>query len=183
VSAGVVAVGEIGDKTQLLALVLAARLRKPLPIVAGIVVATLANHALAGWLGNLLRAALPPAALAWVVALSFFAVAAWALKPDTLDNDKPPPVSRWGVFGVTTIAFFLAEIGDKTQVATIVLAARFDDLLAVILGTTAGMLLANVPVVLAGKLASERIPFRAVRVVAALLFAAMGVYALLAPVG
>jgi putative Ca2+/H+ antiporter (TMEM165/GDT1 family) len=181
VSAGVVALGEIGDKTQLLALVLAARFRKPLPIVAGILVATLANHALAGWLGNLIRGALPPDALRWVVALSFFAVAAWALKPDKLDDDEPPPASRWGVFGVTVVAFFLAEIGDKTQVATIVLAARFESLAAVVVGTTLGMLLANVPVVLVGKAASARIPFRAVRVVAALLFAAMGVYALLAP--
>jgi Ca2+/H+ antiporter, TMEM165/GDT1 family len=184
VSVGVVALGEIGDKTQLLALVLAARYRKPLPIVAGILVATLANHALAGWLGNLVRAALPPDTLRWVVALSFFAVAAWALKPDKLDDDDaPPPMSRWGVFGVTTVAFFLAEIGDKTQIATIVLAARFESLAAVVFGTTIGMLVANVPVVLVGKAASARIPFRAVRVVAALLFAAMGVYALVAPAG
>jgi putative Ca2+/H+ antiporter (TMEM165/GDT1 family) len=180
VSTGVVALGEIGDKTQLLALMLAARFRRPLPIVAGILVATLANHALAGWLGNLARAALPPDVLRWAVALSFFAVAAWALKPDSLDDAAPPPASRWGVFGVTVVAFFLAEIGDKTQVATIVLAARFDALLAVILGTTLGMLIANVPVVLVGKAAAERIPFRAVRVVAALIFAALGVYALVA---
>jgi putative Ca2+/H+ antiporter (TMEM165/GDT1 family) len=180
VSAGVVALGEIGDKTQLLALLLSARFRKPLPIIAGILVATLANHALAGWLGNLAREALPPDLLRWIVALSFFAVALWALKPDTLE-EKEPPASRWGVFGVTVVAFFLAEIGDKTQVATIVLAARFESLAAVVLGTTLGMLLANVPVVLLGKAASARIPFRAVRVVAALIFAALGVYALLAP--
>jgi putative Ca2+/H+ antiporter (TMEM165/GDT1 family) len=180
-STGVVALGEIGDKTQLLALLLSARFRKPLPIVAGILVATLANHALAGWLGNLARAALPADLLRWMVALSFFAVAAWALKPDTLDDDHPPPASRWGVFGVTVVSFFLAEIGDKTQVATIVLAARFDALLAVVLGTTLGMLLANVPVVLIGKAAATKIPFKAVRIVAALIFAALGVYALLAP--
>lgn len=181
VSAGVVALGEIGDKTQLLALLLSARFRKPLPIVAGILVATLANHALAGWLGNLARAALPADLLRWVVALSFFAVALWALKPDTLDEAAPPPASRWGVFGVTVVAFFLAEIGDKTQVATIVLAARFDALLAVVLGTTLGMLLANVPVVLIGKAAATKIPFKAVRIAAALIFALLGVYALLAP--
>ncbi|HYQ99396.1 MAG TPA: TMEM165/GDT1 family protein [Casimicrobiaceae bacterium] len=181
VSAGVVALGEIGDKTQLLALLLSARFRKPLPIVAGILVATLANHALAGWLGNLARAALPPDLLRWIVALSFFAVALWALKPDTLDEKEPPPASRWGVFGVTVVAFFLAEIGDKTQVATIVLAARFESLAAVVLGTTLGMLLANVPVVLIGKAAATKIPFKAVRVAAALIFAALGVYALLGP--
>jgi len=181
VSAGVVALGEIGDKTQLLALMLAARFQKPLPIIAGILTATLANHALAGLLGNVVRSALSPDALRWVVAISFFAVAVWALKPDTLGGDEPAPVSRWGVFGVTTIAFFLAEIGDKTQVATIVLAAQFESLIAVVLGTTVGMLAANIPVVLIAKSASAKIPFRAVRIVAALLFAALGVYALVAP--
>jgi putative Ca2+/H+ antiporter (TMEM165/GDT1 family) len=182
VSMGVVALGEIGDKTQLLALMLSVRFRKPLPIIAGILVATLANHALAGWLGNLLRNALPPQILRWAVALSFFVVALWALKPDKLDEGEAPPVSRWGVFGVTVVAFFLAEIGDKTQVATMVLAARFDALWAVILGTTAAMLIADVPVVLIGKAASRRIPFKAVRVAAAIVFAALGVFALLAPV-
>jgi putative Ca2+/H+ antiporter (TMEM165/GDT1 family) len=181
VSTGVVALGEIGDKTQVLALVLAARFRKPLPIIAGILVATLANHALAGALGNLVRSYLPPPALAWLVALSFFAVAIWALRPDKLDSEEPPPLTRWGVFGVTVVAFFLAEIGDKTQIATMVLAARFASLPAVVLGTTLGMLLADVPVVLAGKAASAKIPFKAVRVATALIFAALGVYALVAP--
>ncbi len=180
VSTGVVALGEIGDKTQLLALVLAARFRKPLPIIAGILVATLANHALAGAMGNLVRSFVPTQVLTWLVALSFFAVALWALKPDKLESDEPPPMTRWGVFGVTVVAFFLAEMGDKTQVATVVLAARFPSLPAVVLGTTLGMLLANVPVVLAGKAASAKIPFRAVRIAAALLFAALGVYALVA---
>jgi len=179
VSAGVVALGEIGDKTQLLALVLAARFRRPLPIIAGILAATLANHALAGYLGNLIRALVPAAVLTWLVALSFFAVALWALRPDTLD-DEPPPATRWGVFGVTVVAFFLAEMGDKTQVATVVLAATYPSLAAVVLGTTLGMLIANVPVVLVGKAASAKIPFRAVRIAAALLFAALGVYALVA---
>jgi putative Ca2+/H+ antiporter (TMEM165/GDT1 family) len=181
VSAGVVALGEIGDKTQLLALMLAARFRKPVPIIAGILVATLANHALAGYLGNLVRLHLPPDVLRWIVALAFFAVAGWALKPDTLDAEEPPKVSRLGVFGVTVVAFFLAEIGDKTQIATMVLAARFDALAAVILGTTCGMLVADAPVVLVGNVAATRIPFKAVRIVAALLFAALGVYALLGP--
>jgi putative Ca2+/H+ antiporter (TMEM165/GDT1 family) len=180
VSTGVVALGEIGDKTQLLALVLAARFMKPLPIVAGILVATLANHALAGATGNLVRAFVPAGVLTWLVALSFFAVALWALRPDKLDADAPPPMTRWGVFGVTVVAFFLAEMGDKTQVATVVLAARYPSLAAVVLGTTLGMLLANVPVVLAGKAASSRIPFKAVRIAAAVLFAALGVYALVA---
>ena len=183
VCTAIVALGEIGDKTQLLALVLAARFRRPLPIVAGILVATLANHALAGFVGNLVRGAVPEDVLRWLVALSFFAVAAWALKPDKLDDDDdPPPASRWGVFGVTVVAFFLAEMGDKTQVATIILAAKYPSLVQVVIGTTLGMLLANVPVVLIGKAASKRIPFKAVRIVAAALFAGLGVYALLGPV-
>jgi Ca2+/H+ antiporter, TMEM165/GDT1 family len=180
VSAGVVALGEIGDKTQLLALMLAARFKRPLPIIAGILAATLVNHVLAGLLGNVVRSALPPDVLRWVVAISFFAVAAWALKPDTLADDEPAPSSRWGVFGITAAMFFVAEMGDKTQVATMVLAARFDSLVAVVLGTTVGMLVADVPVVLIGKTASARIPFKAVRIAAAALFAALGVYALIA---
>lgn len=180
VSAGVVALGEIGDKTQLLALMLAARFRKPVPIVLGILVATLANHALAGFMGSLVQAFVPPDVLRWLVALSFFGVALWALKPDTLD-EEPPPMTRWGVFGVTVIAFFLAEIGDKTQVATMVLAAKFDSLAAVILGTTCGMLIADVPVVFIGKSASAKIPFKAVRIAAAVLFTALGIFALMSP--
>lgn len=181
VSTAVVALGEIGDKTQLLALILAARFQRPLPIIAGIFAATIANHALAGWVGNLLQGAIPVEYLRWLVALSFFAVALWALKPDTLDDgDQPPPASRWGVFGVTLVAFFLAEMGDKTQVATVVLAARYASLAAVVVGTTLGMLIANVPVVLIGKAASTRIPFKAVRVAAAALFAGMGIYVVLA---
>ena len=184
VCTAIVALGEIGDKTQLLALVLVARFRRPLPIVAGILVATLANHALAGFVGNLVRGAVPEGVLRWLVALSFFAVAAWALKPDKLDDDDdPPPASRWGVFGVTVVAFFLAEMGDKTQVATIILAAKYPSLLQVVIGTTLGMLLANVPVVLIGKAASKRIPFKAVRIAAAVLFAGLGVYALFSPIG
>jgi putative Ca2+/H+ antiporter (TMEM165/GDT1 family) len=179
VSTAVVALGEIGDKTQLLALVLAARFQRPLPIIAGIFVATIANHTLAGYIGNLLQGMIPAEYLRWAVALSFFAVALWALKPDTLDDGAAPATaSRWGVFGVTVVAFFLAEMGDKTQVATVVLAARFASLTAVVIGTTLGMLLANVPVVLLGKAASTRVPFKAIRISAALLFAGLGVYAL-----
>jgi putative Ca2+/H+ antiporter (TMEM165/GDT1 family) len=177
VSIGIVAIGEIGDKTQLLSLVLAARYRKPWPIVAGIAVATLANHAIAGWVGNWVRGVVPADVLKWLLALSFFAVAAWALKPDTYDGE-PTGHSRWGVFGVTVVAFFLAEIGDKTQVATVMLAAKFPSLLAVVIGTTIGMLIANAPVVFAGNLAADRIPFKAIRVVAAVLFAALGAWVL-----
>ncbi|MET0731480.1 MAG: TMEM165/GDT1 family protein [Casimicrobiaceae bacterium] len=179
VSVAVVALGEIGDKTQLLALILAARFRRPWPIVAGILVATLVNHALAGLVGNWIRAAVPADVLRWLVALSFFAVAAWALKADKIDESKAP-MSHFGVFGVTVVSFFLAEMGDKTQVATIVLAARFDALAQVVVGTTVGMLVANVPVVFAGKLAAERIPFKAIRIAAALLFAALGAWVLYA---
>jgi putative Ca2+/H+ antiporter (TMEM165/GDT1 family) len=183
VSTAVVALGELGDKTQLLALVLAARYARPWPIVAGILVATLANHAAAAWIGNAVAAALPPHVLRWLLALSFFAVAAWALKPDRIDEDDTPPLSHWGVFAVTVVAFFMAEMGDKTQVATVMLAAKFDSLVAVIAGTTLGMLLVNVPTVFLGKAASARIPFRAVRIAAALLFAALGVWVLVAPSG
>ena len=182
VSAGVVAIGEIGDKTQLLSLVLAARFRRPWPIVAGIFVATLANHALAGWLGNWVRGVVPADLLRWLLAASFFAVALWALKPDTLDDERAPEAGRWGVFGVTVVAFFLAEMGDKTQVATVMLAAKFDALAAVVVGTTLGMLIANVPVVFAGKLAADRIPFKAIRIVAAAIFAAIGAWVLVAGV-
>ncbi|MBK7333228.1 MAG: TMEM165/GDT1 family protein [Betaproteobacteria bacterium] len=182
VSTGVVAIGEIGDKTQLLSLVLAARFRRPWPIVAGILVATLANHALAGWLGNWVRGVVPADLLRWLLAASFFAVALWALKPDTLDDERAPEAGRWGVFGVTVVAFFLAEMGDKTQIATVMLAAKFDELAAVVVGTTLGMLIANVPVVFAGKLAADRIPFKAIRIVAAAIFAAIGAWVLVAGV-
>jgi putative Ca2+/H+ antiporter (TMEM165/GDT1 family) len=178
VSTAVVAIGEIGDKTQLLALMLAARFRRPWPIVICIAVATLANHALAGWVGNWVRLAVPAELLKWLLAIAFFAVAAWALIPDRLDKE-PTQHSRLGVFAVTTVAFFLTEMGDKTQVATVMLAAQFTSLVAVILGTTLGMLAANVPVVFAGKIASDRIPFRLIRIVAALLFAAIGVWVLI----
>ncbi|MCC6195070.1 MAG: TMEM165/GDT1 family protein [Burkholderiales bacterium] len=180
ISTGVVALGELGDKTQLLALVLAARFRRPWPIVAGILVATLANHTIAGWVGNWVRGVVPADILRWLLALSFFAVAAWALKPDTLDEKETPAPTGWGVFGVTTVAFFLAEIGDKTQVATVMLAATYASLAAVVVGTTLGMLIVNVPTVFLGRVAAERIPFRAVRVAAALLFAGLGVWVLLA---
>jgi len=181
VSTLVVAVGELGDKTQLLTLVLAARYRKPWPIVAGILVATLANHTVAAWIGQWVRDAVPPGVLRWGLALSFFAVAAWALKPDQFDDSDAPPVSDRNVFVVTVVAFFLAEIGDKTQIATAMLAAKFDSLVAVVAGTTLGMLLVDAPTAFLGDAAAKRIPFRAVRIAAAALFAGLGVWVLVAP--
>jgi len=127
------------------------------------------------------RGVVPADILRWLLALSFFAVAAWALKPDKLDDDDAPPASRWGVFGVTVVAFFLAEMGDKTQVATVMLAAKFPSLAAVVVGTTLGMLLVNVPTVFIGRAAADKIPFRAVRIAAAALFAGLGLWVLLAP--
>jgi len=174
----VVALAEIGDKTQLLSLVLAARYKKPAPIIAGILIATLANHALAGALGAWIRSLLAPEVLRWIVGGSLLAIAAWTLKPDKFEGEVRD-ASRYGVFALTCVVFFLAEMGDKTQIATIALAAKYDALTVVVIGTTLGMMIANVPVVLLGSAASHRIPFRAVRIVAALLFAALGAAALL----
>jgi putative Ca2+/H+ antiporter (TMEM165/GDT1 family) len=173
----VVAVGEIGDKTQLLALLLAARFRRPVPIVLGILVATLANHTLAGVVGAWLRQLVPAAWLRWLVAGSFLAVALWALKPDHVDERRDDERQLLSVFAVTVVAFFLAEIGDKTQIATVILAAQFNNLAAVVAGTTLGMLLADVPVVWLGGAAAAKIPLRAVRLVAAGLFVALAIVA------
>jgi putative Ca2+/H+ antiporter (TMEM165/GDT1 family) len=181
ISVGAVAIGEIGDKTQLLALMLSVRYRQPWPIIAGILAATLANHTLAGFLGAWVRHAIDPQVLRFAVALAFFAVAIWALRPDRLEEDAVP-ASRVGVFAVTFMAFFLAEMGDKTQIATAILATRYDALAAVIAGTTLGMLVADVPVVFAGKLAADRIPFKALRRIAAAIFAALGIWVLWAGV-
>ena len=180
VSTLVVALGEVGDKTQLLALMLAARLRKPVPIILGIAVATLFNHTLAGLAGAWVRGIVPAMYLRWLLALSFLIVALWALKPDKIGDDAPVSYSHVGAFTVTVVAFFLAEIGDKTQIATVMLAARFNDLVAVVAGTTLGMLIADVPVVLIGKLAADKIPFKAVRIAAAGLFALLAVLTLVA---
>lgn len=175
VSTGVVALGEIGDKTQLLTLLLAARFRKPGPIVAGIFVATLLNHALAGALGVWLVRVIDPAWLRWVLGLSFLAVALWMLVPDKAGDVKADNTGRWGVFGVTAFAFFVAEMGDKTQVATVMLAARFDALVAVTAGTTLGMMLANVPAVLLGERVVRWVPVAWVHRAAAVVFAVLGV--------
>ncbi|WP_290783375.1 TMEM165/GDT1 family protein [Arenimonas sp.] len=175
VSTFAVAVAEIGDKTQLLALVLAARYRKPWPIIAGILVATVLNHALAAWFGSLVTGWVSPEVLRWGVVLSFAAVAAWALVPDKLDEDevKPP---RFGAFVATLIAFFIVEIGDKTQVATVVLAAQYSPLWQVIAGTSLGMAIANVPVVLLGARFAAKLPLKAARYAAAAIFAALAVW-------
>ena len=175
VSTATVALAEIGDKTQLLALLLAARYRKPWPIVAGILVATLLNHAMAGWLGALAASWLTPQVLRWIVAASFIAIALWTLKPDKLDEGEALPAR--GAVIATTIAFFLAEMGDKSQVATVLLAANYPSLWQVVAGTTIGMMLANAPVVALGSRFADRLPLRAARMVAALVFLALGLWA------
>lgn len=176
-STALVALAEIGDKTQLLALVLAARFRKPVPIIGAILLATLANHALAAWLGASAAEWLEGPWFGAAVALGFIAMGLWTLVPDKLDDDETPTTGR-GAFLTTLVAFFLVEIGDKTQIATIALGARYGDVLAVTTGTTLGMLLANAPVVLTGDALIRRVPLKAVRIVAAAMFVAMGVWLL-----
>jgi putative Ca2+/H+ antiporter (TMEM165/GDT1 family) len=176
VSTGAVAIAEIGDKTQLLSLILAAKYRRPWPICIGILVATLVNHALAGTLGALVSQWLSPEVLKWIVVVSFLAVAAWTLVPDKADDDDATKGAGHGVLIATIIAFFLAEMGDKTQIATVVLAAQYSPLWQIILGTTFGMLLANVPVVVLGAKFAERLPLKAARIGAAILFCALAVW-------
>ncbi len=176
VSTGVVALGEMGDKTQLLAIVLAATFRKPLPIIAGILVATLANHAAAGAVGGWVAQALGPDVLRWVIGLSFLAMAGWMLIPDKIDDDAASGKQRFGVFGTTVVAFFLAEMGDKTQIATVMLAARFvGDYVWVVAGTTLGMMLANAPVVWLGDKIVKRVPIKLVHSISAVIFLILGV--------
>lgn len=176
ISTGIVALAEIGDKTQLLALLLATRFRKPVPIVLGILVATLANHAFAGALGAWLTTLIGPDTLRWILGLSFIAMGVWALWPDK-EPERGDETPRLGVFVTTLIAFFLVEMGDKTQIATVALAARFDSLAAVVLGTTCGMMIANVPAVLLGEAVTKRLPLKIIRRAAAALFVILGVYA------
>jgi len=178
VSTGIVALAEMGDKTQLLSLVLAARFRKPWPIIGGILLATLANHALAGAAGTWVTALLGPDVLRWVLGGSFLAMAAWMLIPDKLDEADAGQAPRLGVFATTLIAFFLAEMGDKTQIATVMLAAQYNAWAAVVAGTTLGMLLANAPVVWFGDAVTRRVPIRVVHLVSAVIFAALGAAAL-----
>ncbi len=181
VSTGLVAIAEIGDKTMLLAILLAARWRKPWPIIAGILVATLLNHGLASAVGVLAGAYLDGPWMRWVLGFAFLAFAGWALIPDKFeDDDAPKQISGGSVFLATAIAFFLVEMGDKTQIATIALAARFQDIALVAAGTTLGMMIANVPAVFLGEALSRRIPLRYVRWTAAALFAAIGIWILVA---
>ena len=182
ISTGIVALAEMGDKTQLLSLVLAARFRKPWPIVLGIFVATLANHALAGAVGSWVTTVLGPDVLRWVLGASFIAMAVWMLIPDKLDDgDTPSGTSQWGVFGTTLIAFFLAEMGDKTQIATVALAAQYQQWAAVVAGTTLGMMIANAPVVWLGDKITRKVPIRAVHLISAVIFLVLGLLAIFAP--
>lgn len=178
VSTGIVALAEIGDKTQLLAFVLAAQYRRPLPIVGGIFVATVVNHFCAAAVGTWLTDLLGPNALRWILGLGFIAMAAWIMVPDEID-DEDTPASRYGVFTATLVAFFLAEMGDKTQIATVALAARFDALIPVVVGTTLGMMLANVPAVYLGKRAATAVNLKLVHGIAAVIFVVLGVATLL----
>ena len=178
VSAGAVALAEIGDKTQLLALVLAARFRAPVPVILGIFTATLANHLAAGAAGTLLAAYISAAVMRWALALSFFGTALWVFIPER-EPEGQARASRFGAYGSTTLSFFIAEIGDKTQIVTVALAARYQELFAVVSGTTLGMLIADVPAVLLGKLAAERLPVALMHRVAAVVFVVLGMLVLL----
>jgi len=179
ISTGVVALAEIGDKTQLLAFILAARFKKPLPIIAGILCATLVNHGLAGALGAWITVVVDPAALRWILGLSFIGMAIWTLIPDRIEEEETQVARHLGVFGATLVTFFLAEMGDKTQIATVALAAHYGAPLLVVLGTTLGMLVADVPAVFVGNRYATRIPMKLVHSIAAGIFALMGVLTLL----
>jgi len=178
VSTGIVALAEMGDKTQLLALILAARFRKPWPIVLGIFVATVINHTIAGAVGAWLASVVGLDMLRWVLGGSFIAMAAWMLVPDTMDDEETSGAPRFGVFGTTVLAFFLAEMGDKTQIATVMLAAQYHTWIWVVAGTTTGMMLADAPVVWLGDKITKLVPIRVVHVVSAIIFAVLGVVAL-----
>jgi putative Ca2+/H+ antiporter (TMEM165/GDT1 family) len=176
---GVVAMAEMGDKTQLLSFVLAARLRKPWPILGGILIATLANHALAGSVGYLAASLIPRTAMLWIVGFAFIAFGLWTLHPDSLDDS--PRLHQAGAFVTALVAFFVVEMGDKTQLATVALAARFHALWEVVLGTTLGMMLANIPAVWIGDRLATRMPMHAIRITAAVLFILVGALTLLGP--
>lgn len=179
VSTGVVALAEIGDKTQLLAFLLAARFKKPLPIVMGILLATLVNHGLAGAVGAWITQVTRPEVLRWVLGLSFIGMAIWTLIPDKIEEEETQVAQRLGVFGATLITFFLAEMGDKTQIATVAMAAHYATPILVVLGTTLGMLIADVPAVFVGDRLADKIPMRLVHTLAAAIFAALGLATLL----
>lgn len=175
VSTGVVALAEIGDKTQLLAFILAARFKKPVPIILGILVATLINHGLAGALGAWITSAVTPEILRWVLGLSFIGMAIWTMIPDKIEEEETKVAQKFGVFGATLITFFLAEMGDKTQIATVAMAAHYAAPLLVVIGTTLGMLIADVPAVLIGDKLANKIPMKLVHSIAAAIFAILGI--------
>ena len=179
VSTGVVALAEIGDKTQLLAFLLAARFKKPLPIVLGILLATIVNHGLAGAIGAWITQVTSPEVLRWVLGRSFVGMAVWTLIPDKIEEEETQVAQKLGVFGATLITFFLAEMGDKTQIATVAMAAHYADPLLVVIGTTLGMLIADVPAVFVGDRLADKIPMRLVHTIAAAIFAALGAATLL----
>lgn len=179
VSTGVVALAEIGDKTQLLAFILAARFQKPVPIILGILAATIVNHGLAGALGAWITSAVSPEILRWVLGLSFIGMAIWTMIPDKIEEEETQVARRFGVFGATLITFFLAEMGDKTQVATVAMAAHYAAPLLVVIGTTLGMLIADVPAVFVGDKLATKIPMKWVHSIAAAIFALLGMATLL----
>ena len=179
ISTGVVALAEMGDKTQLLAFILAARFKKPVPIILGILLATLVNHGLAGALGAWITSVISPDTMRWVLGLSFIAMAVWTLIPDKIEEEETQIAKRFGVFGATLVTFFLAEMGDKTQIATVALAAHYGAPLLVVIGTTLGMLIADMPAVFVGNKFAEKIPMKLVHSIAAAIFAIMGVLTLL----
>lgn len=179
VSTGVVALAEIGDKTQLLAFILAARFKKPVPIILGILLATIVNHGLAGALGAWITANISPEILRWVLGLSFIGMAIWTLIPDKIEEEETQIAQKFGVFGATLVTFFLAEMGDKTQIATVAMAAHYAAPLMVVIGTTLGMLIADVPAVFIGDKLANKIPMKLVHAIAAAIFAALGVATLL----
>ena len=182
VSLGVVTLAEIGDKTQLLAFILAARFKKPLPIILGILAATVVNHGLAGALGAWITNTIDPTILRWVLGASFIGMAIWTLIPDKIEEEETQVAQRFGVFGATLITFFLAEMGDKTQIATIAMAAHYTTPILVVIGTTLGMLIADVPAVFIGNRLAEKIPMKLVHMIAAAIFAILGVFTLISAV-
>ncbi len=179
ISTGVVALAEIGDKTQLLAFILAARFKKPYPIIAGILCATIVNHGLAGALGAWITTVISPGTLRWILGASFIGMAIWTLIPDKIEEEETQIAKKWGVFGATLITFFLAEMGDKTQIATVALAANYAAPVMVVIGTTLGMLIADVPAVFVGNKFADKIPMKLVHSIAAGIFALLGVLTLL----
>lgn len=179
ISTGVVALAEIGDKTQLLAFILAARFKKPVPIIAGILCATIVNHGLAGALGAWITTTVSPEILRWILGASFIGMAIWTLIPDKIEEEETQVARKFGVFGATLITFFLAEMGDKTQIATVAMAAHYANPLLVVIGTTLGMLVADVPAVFVGDKLASKIPMKLVHAIAAAIFAVLGVATLL----